>query len=152
MIDEIHGSGAIKENLAAMWTMWNRHGIDITRDPALVYPTLHYMNGGVEIDADGGTGVPGLYVGGEVDGGVHGKNRLMGNSLLGYNVFGRRAGIAAADWAKKVILADLSLKHAEAYEKDLIKNGIDTGKRSPMLLPDYRSEAIRERSLGILLS
>ncbi len=97
MIDEIHGEGTLKDRLAAMWTMWHRHGIDITKDPALVYPTLHYQNGGVEIEADGETSVPGLFAGGEVEGGVHGKNRLMGNSLLGYNVFGRRAGIRPTD-------------------------------------------------------
>ena len=150
MIEEINGAGAIKENLAAMWTMWNRHGIDITKDPALVFPTLHYMNGGVEIDANGGTCIPGLYVGGEGDGGVHGKNRLMGNSLLDYNVFGRRAGISAVNWASKVKLGKLTLEHAQAYQEALcnVENALD--RRSPMLLPDYRSEAFRERSLGVL--
>jgi succinate dehydrogenase/fumarate reductase flavoprotein subunit len=151
MIEEINGPGAIKDNLAAMWTMWNRHGIDITKDPALVYPTLHYMNGGVEIDANGATKVPGLYVGGEVDGGVHGKNRLMGNSLLDYNVFGRRAGISAAGWARKVKLGKLNMKHAADFQEALVESGVETKLHSPMLLPDYRSEAVRQRSLGHLL-
>ncbi len=153
MIDEIHGEGTLKDWLAAMWTMWHRHGIDITKDPALVYPTLHYQNGGVEIEADGETSVPGLFAGGEVEGGVHGKNRLMGNSLLGYNVFGRRAGIAAAKWAKskKNKIKTLSLQHAVDFEQQLIDAGIETDIQSPMLLPDYRSKSVLERSLGRFL-
>jgi succinate dehydrogenase / fumarate reductase flavoprotein subunit len=151
MIEEIHGEGAIQNNLAAMWTMWDRHGIDIRKDPALVYPTLHYMNGGIEIEADGSTRLPGLFVGGEVDGGVHGKNRLMGNSLLDYNVFGRRAGISAAAWSQKANPGKLSLKHVEEYQTQLESEGIVQDLHSPMLLPDYRSAEVRERSLGILL-
>ena len=66
MIDEIHGPGTLKSRLAAMWMMWHRHGIDITKDPALVFPTLHYQNGGVEIDAEGRTAIPGLFAGGKL--------------------------------------------------------------------------------------
>jgi succinate dehydrogenase / fumarate reductase flavoprotein subunit len=148
MIDQIHGEGTIKERLAAMWTMWHRHGIDITQDPVLIYPTLHYQNGGVEIEADGSTNLPGLFAGGEVEGGVHGKNRLMGNSLLGYNVFGKRAGISAAHWAKGVELGELSLDHVDKYLKDLGKAGIPAVRKAPMLLPDYRAESMLARSLG----
>jgi L-aspartate oxidase len=57
---------------------------------------LHYQNGGLVIDGDGGTTVEGLYAAGEITGGVHGRNRMMGNSLLDCAVFGRRAGRAAA--------------------------------------------------------
>ena len=149
MIDEIHGKGTLKRRLAAMWMMWHRHGIDITEDPALIFPTLHYQNGGIEIDADTGTGVPGLFAGGEVGGGVHGKNRLMGNSLLDYNVFGRRAGIAAARWAKANAPSGLTLKHAAAYADELEKAGIDRSRKAPMILPDYRSEAVVARTLDV---
>ena len=62
----------------------------------LIHPTLHYQNGGMEIDANGATSVPGLYGAGEVTGGIHGRNRLMGNALLDIISFGRRAGTAAA--------------------------------------------------------
>lgn len=150
MIDEIHGKGTLKKRLAAMWMMWNRHGIDITVDPALVFPTLHYQNGGVEIDANGRTAVPGLFAGGEVAGGVHGKNRLMGNSLLDYNVFGRRAGLAAAEWAKSNRPKDLSLKHTEAYAQALDQAGVKRERTAPMILPDYRREAVIARSLDVL--
>jgi succinate dehydrogenase / fumarate reductase flavoprotein subunit len=151
MIDEIHGKGTIKARLAAMWTMWNRHDIDITKDPALVYPTLHYQNGGVEIDDNGATSVPGLFAGGECEGGVHGKNRLMGNSQLDYNVFGRRAGISAARWARENRPKTLSLKHIKDYEKQLKTAGIKTDRTAPVLLPDYREKSVLSHSLGKLI-
>ncbi len=150
MIEAIHGKGTIKKRLAAMWMMWNRHDIDITVDPALVFPTLHYQNGGIEIDAFGATEIPGLFAGGECEGGVHGKNRLMGNSLLDYNVFGRRAGILAAHWAKEHAAGAPSLAHVTAYEAALAKAKIKTGRKAPLILPDYRSEAVRARALRIL--
>ena len=150
MIDAIHGAGTLKSRLAAMWMMWNRHGIDITADPALVFPTLHYQNGGVQIDAYGQTDVPGLFAGGEVAGGVHGKNRLMGNSLLDYNVFGRRAGISAATWAKDHAAQGLSLKHVDAYVDGLEAAGVEPTRKAPMILPDYRREAVRTRRLDVL--
>ena len=150
MIDEIHGPGTLKKRLAAMWMMWNRHGIDITKDPALVFPTLHYQNGGVEIDADTQTAVPGLFAGGEVAGGVHGKNRLMGNSLLDYNVFGRRAGLSAAAWAQSNTPKDLSLKHVDDYAESLEAAGVKHERTAPMILPDYRREAVVARSLDVL--
>ena len=150
MIDAIHGPGTLKSRLAAMWTMWNRHGIDITVDPALVFPTLHYQNGGVEIDADGRTDIPGLFAGGEVAGGVHGKNRLMGNSLLDYNVFGRRAGISAAIWAMEHSPEGLSLKHVDEYASGLKSAGIEPTRKAPMILPDYRREAVLARRLDVL--
>lgn len=150
MIEAIHGPGTIKKRLAAMWMMWHRHGIDITVDPALVFPTLHYQNGGVEIDASAATAIPGLFAGGEVAGGVHGKNRLMGNSLLDYNVFGRRAGISAARWAKEHTPNALALKHVKTYVKELKAAGIPADRRAPMLLPDYRREAVLARRLDVL--
>ena len=64
----------------------------------LIYPTLHYQNGGLEFKETGETGVPGLFVAGEVGGGIHGANRLMGNSLLDIIVFGRIAGTSAAEF------------------------------------------------------
>ena len=78
-------------------------GVDITKEPMEVGPTCHYMNGGVRVDADTtATAVPGLFVAGEVAGGLHGANRLGGNSLSDLVVFGRRAGLYAALYAKDV--------------------------------------------------
>ncbi len=74
-------------------------GVDITREAMEIGPTCHYIMGGVKVDADtAATRVDGLYAAGEVAGGMHGANRLGGNSLSDLVVFGRRAGVAAADY------------------------------------------------------
>gem|GEM_PF-2101988 len=78
--------------------MVKRYGIDISKEPMLVYPTLHYQNGGLEYNSKCETSVPGFFSAGEVSGGVHGENRLMGNSLLDVCVFGRIAGVSASDY------------------------------------------------------
>ncbi len=137
MIDLIHGPGTIERELPAMVRQFARFGIDMVRDPILVYPTLHYQNGGVALKPDGATSVPNLYGAGEISGGVHGRNRLMGNSLLEVNVFGRRAGSAAARRAREVELGTLTLSHVDAWEKAMDQAGIETEVASPMLLPDY---------------
>ncbi len=95
-IDRRHGAGFTAERLAYVHKRYGKAGVDITRERVLVYPVLHYRNGGLAIDRDGATTVPGLFAAGEISGGVHGSNRLMGNSLLDTVVFGRRAGDAAA--------------------------------------------------------
>jgi len=149
MIDDLSGEGTIKKNLAAMVRMFERFGIDMTADPLLVFPTLHYQNGGVEINERAETSVPGLFAGGEVEGGVHGKNRLMGNSLLDYNVFGRRAGICAAEYVKKATIGELSLDHVRKYEETLKNAGIKTDRKAPIILPDYRGKQVLSRALDI---
>jgi succinate dehydrogenase / fumarate reductase flavoprotein subunit len=137
MIELIQGPGTIQRALPAMVRQFGRFGIDITKEPMLVYPTLHYQNGGVGLRADCSTQVPGLYIAGEVSGGVHGHNRLMGNSLLEITVFGRRAGRSAAEYAQRVELGKPSLAHVDAWNRDLEEAGVDTGVTSPILLPDY---------------
>jgi succinate dehydrogenase/fumarate reductase flavoprotein subunit len=149
MIDELQGEGTIRKNLSAMVRMFERFGIDMTEDPILVFPTLHYQNGGVEINEQAETSIPGLFAGGEVEGGVHGKNRLMGNSLLDYNVFGRRAGIHAAEYVKKVSIGELRLDHVKKYEKALKDAGVKTDRKAPILLPDYRGNQVLSRALDI---
>ena len=107
-------------------------------EPILVYPTLHYQNGGLEINGEGFTNtVNNLLVAGEAVGGIHGRNRLMGNSLLDVIVFGRDAGKAAAAKAKDVTLGKMNLDHVEKYAEILKEAGIDTGMVSPQLLPNY---------------
>jgi succinate dehydrogenase / fumarate reductase, flavoprotein subunit len=77
--------------------------VDITKEPMEVGPAQHYVMGGVEVDADTGEScVPGLFAAGEVSGGMHGSNRLGGNSLSDLLVFGRRAGQGAADYISKL--------------------------------------------------
>jgi succinate dehydrogenase/fumarate reductase flavoprotein subunit len=137
MIDILHGPGTIQKELPAMVRQFARFGVDIIRDPMLVYPTLHYQNGGVTLKPDGATSIPNLFGAGEISGGVHGRNRLMGNSLLEVTVYGRRAGRAAGQRAKEVTLGKLSLAHVAAWEQGLADAGIETEVGSPLLLPDY---------------
>jgi succinate dehydrogenase/fumarate reductase flavoprotein subunit len=137
MIELIQGAGTIQRALPAMVRQFGRFGIDIAKEPILVYPTLHYQNGGVGLRADCSTQIPGLYIAGEVSGGVHGHNRLMGNSLLEITVFGRRAGRSAAAHVQRVQLGNPTLAHVDAWNRDLEEAGVDTGVTSPILLPDY---------------
>ena len=137
MIELKNGEGTIEKRIPAMMRMFGKYGIDIRKEPILVYPTLHYQNGGIDISADGQSGVENLYVAGEAVGGIHGRNRLMGNSLLDVIVFGRDAGKAAAAKAKDVTLGKMNLDHVEKYAEILKEAGIDTGMVSPQLLPNY---------------
>ncbi len=138
MIERLGGEGTIERRIPAMLRMYLNYGIDMRRQPILVYPTLHYQNGGLEIDGDGYTkAIPNLLVAGEAVGGIHGRNRLMGNSLLDIIVFGRNAGKAAAARAKEVSLGEPGLSHVFAYAKELEKAGVASGDVSPLLLPRY---------------
>jgi succinate dehydrogenase/fumarate reductase flavoprotein subunit len=114
----------------------------------LVYPTLHYQNGGLTYNPSCETSLPGLFAAGEVTGGVHGENRLFGNSLLDVLVFGRIAGRNAAIYAKeKATEGKLTLKHVRAYHRELEEAGIITDRIAPMLLPDYTDPEVRKRQL-----
>lgn len=141
LIDLIHGPGTIEKALPAMVRQFRRFNIDITKQPMLVYPTLHYQNGGIRIDADCRTQVPGLFMAGEVSGGVHGRNRLMGNSLLDVCVFGRRAGRAAAGYVNAgVNQGNPTLEHINRWNKELDQAGINGAVKSPILLPNYANK------------
>jgi L-aspartate oxidase len=99
-IDREHGAGFTAARLGYVHNRYRKAGIDITRERVLVYPVLHYRNGGLAIDDGAATTVPGLFAAGEITGGVHGANRLMGNSLLDTVVYGRLAGRSAAEAAR----------------------------------------------------
>ncbi len=138
MIDIINGAGTIAKELPAMVRQYHRFGIDMIKEPILVYPTLHYQNGGVAIKPDGSTDVPNLFVAGEAAGGIHGRNRLMGNSLLDICVFGRRAGAAASRRAKEYTDgAGLTLEHVVRWNAERTEAGLDGNLFTPVLLPDY---------------
>jgi L-aspartate oxidase len=87
-------------SLPYMLRRYRAAGIDPLAEPILTYPVLHYQNGGLVIDTNARTTIEGLYACGEIAGGTHGRNRMMGNSLLECCVFGRRAGRAAAEAAE----------------------------------------------------
>ena len=137
MIELKNGAGTIEKRIPAMLRMFAKHGIDIRKEPILVYPTLHYQNGGVKITDDGQTDIENLYAAGEVVGGIHGRNRLMGNSLLDIIVFGRNAGQHASEKAKSVEAGTLTLAHVDTFEQERAKAGISDDTVSPKLLPNY---------------
>ena len=138
MIEKLGGEGTIEKRIPAMLRMYMNYDIDMRKVPILVYPTLHYQNGGLEIGGDGFTkAISNLLVAGEAVGGIHGRNRLMGNSLLDIIVFGRNAGKAAAARAKEVELGTMSLSHIEKYAEELKEAGVESEDVSPLLLPKY---------------
>jgi succinate dehydrogenase / fumarate reductase flavoprotein subunit/L-aspartate oxidase len=148
MIDILMGEGAVKREFPGKFILFKRFGIDISKEPMLVYPTLHYQNGGLEYNSRCETSLPGFFAAGEVSGGVHGENRLMGNSLLDVTVFGRIAGVSASLYAKeKAKDGKLNLDHVRKYHKELEEAGIITDRVAPMLLPDYSNPNVRERQL-----
>jgi succinate dehydrogenase / fumarate reductase flavoprotein subunit/L-aspartate oxidase len=148
MIEVLMGEGAVKREFPGKFILFKRYGIDISKEPMLVYPTLHYQNGGLEYNSRCETSVPGFFSAGEVSGGVHGENRLMGNSLLDVCVFGRIAGVNAASYIKEKFKdGKLTLDHVRKYHKELEQAGIVTDRVAPMLLPDYSNPKVRERQL-----
>ena len=110
----------IKKRLPSMWhQFYELAGVDITKEAMEVGPTCHYVMGGVEVEPDNAAavGVPGLFAAGEVAGGMHGSNRLGGNSLSDLLVFGRRAGMGAIEYVKNNganPVSDSSVKTAAA--------------------------------------
>jgi len=138
MIELLGGKGTIEKRIPAMLRMYMNYEIDMRKQPILIYPTLHYQNGGLEIEKDGSTKeISNLLVAGEAVGGIHGKNRLMGNSLLDIIVFGRNAGKAAAAKAKETKIGTLNLNHVVEYADELKAAGINSEDVSPLLLPNY---------------
>ena len=141
MIELKNGEGTIEKRIPAMMRMFGKYGIDIRKEPILIYPTLHYQNGGLDITADGmTTNIENLYVAGEAVGGIHGRNRLMGNSLLDIIVFGRNAGKNASAKSKDVEVGALTLSHVDNFAKEMAEAGIETDVVSPKLLPNYTNQ------------
>ncbi|MCL2753328.1 MAG: FAD-binding protein, partial [Defluviitaleaceae bacterium] len=117
LIDMIHGEGKIASAIPGMLRMFLNYGMDLRKTPILVYPTFHYQNGGIDIETDGNTAsIPNLFVAGEAAGGIHGRNRLLGNSMLDVIVFGRLTGQKAAEMAKSNSIGKLNIDHVKKYE------------------------------------
>ena len=118
------GPETIRRRLPSMYEQFQSlAGVDITREPMEVAPTIHYTMGGINVEAEtAATTVTGLYAAGEVAAGLHGANRLGGNSLGDILVFGRRAGEAAAEYARsRDSLPGISQAEIEAEEKLLLR-------------------------------
>jgi succinate dehydrogenase / fumarate reductase flavoprotein subunit/L-aspartate oxidase len=144
MIDILHGDGTVERELPAKFIQFKRYEIDISKEPMLVYPTLHYQSGGIFMNAQTETSLKGLYSAGEVSGGIHGDNRLMGNSLLDILTFGRRAGTVAAHYVKSGIeIKKLNTSHLTAFEDEIKSAGIEDPLVGPMLLPDYTTDIVK---------
>nr|WP_072868823.1 FAD-binding protein [Desulfofundulus thermosubterraneus] len=146
LIDIRGGVGKLDRMFAGIVHRFREYGIDVHKEPILVFPTQHYQNGGIEIDPEGRTDIPGLFAAGEVAGGVQGRNRLGGNSLVDIFVFGRRAGQAAALFVREgPSPGKLTLEHVRRYHRELAAEGIEKGRVSPLLLPDYTRPEVKER-------
>jgi succinate dehydrogenase / fumarate reductase flavoprotein subunit len=124
----------IRKRLPSMYHQFKElAGVDITREAMEVGPTCHYIMGGIRVDADTEeTCVPGLYAAGEVAGGMHGANRLGGNSLSDLIVFGRRAGLAAAAYVKSLKgQVNAGPDQAEAAAQSLLEPFRRSGNENP---------------------
>jgi succinate dehydrogenase / fumarate reductase flavoprotein subunit/L-aspartate oxidase len=137
---ELESPGILEKRLVTLRHLARKCGHDPAEEPFLVYPTLHYQNGGVAIDRHGATSVAGLHCVGEASGGIHGRNRLMGNALLDILSMGRRAGANAAESAQSAdspIAGRAGIAHVHAWQRMLTLAGLPMDSRSPQLFPDY---------------
>lgn len=151
MIDLLYGEGTVAKQFVGKYKLFKRYGIDISKEPILVYPSLHYQNGGLKFNEKGETSVRGLFAAGEVTGGVHGENRLGGNSLMDVLVFGRIAGKNGALYARQEAREGrLTLDHVRRFHEELKRAGIDRRRIAPVLLPDYTNPKVRGRQLTTL--
>jgi succinate dehydrogenase / fumarate reductase flavoprotein subunit/L-aspartate oxidase len=129
--------GILQSRLVTLRHLAHKCGHDAADEPFIVYPTLHYQNGGIAIDKDGATSVPGLYGVGEVSGGIHGRNRLMGNALLDILSMGRRAGAKSAQQAGRAINDRAGIGHVHAWQRELTLAGLPLQAQAPQLFPVY---------------
>lgn len=135
--------GILEERLVSLGHLAHRCGIDPKVEPMMVRPTLHYQNGGVEIDEHGATAIPGLYCAGEISGGIHGRNRMMGNALLEIIAFGRRAGQHAGATASPKPAPKVGLYHLYDWQRQITLAGLPTHVCGPCLFPDYGNFDLR---------
>jgi len=137
MIEVMQRPGTIQREFPTLYTEFRTFGLDIAKEPILVYPTLYCHNGGIQIDAQGATSIPNLYAAGKVCGGVHGRHMLRDNLLPDMLVYGRRAGKAAAQTAEKTKPGKLTLGHVRKWQDELKKAGLSKRPITPQLIPDY---------------
>src|SRR5262245_52975900 len=120
----------VKKKLPSMYHQFKELAdVDITKGPMEVGPTCHYMMGGIRVDAETAEStVPGLFAAGEAAAGLHGANRLGGNSLSDLLVFGKRAGKAAAEYAKSAPARTADSAQSEAAEREMLAPFEHTGE------------------------
>jgi succinate dehydrogenase / fumarate reductase flavoprotein subunit len=112
----------VKKKLPSMYHQFKELAdVDITQGPMEVGPTCHYMMGGIRVEAESAkSSVPGLFAAGEAAAGLHGANRLGGNSLSDLLVFGRRAGLAAAEHARKIATASIDSGQIDEAAREML--------------------------------
>ncbi|GJL77555.1 MAG: hypothetical protein NPINA01_05440 [Nitrospinaceae bacterium] len=133
LIELNKGEGTLRRQFPGIIHRFERYGIDPATTPILVYPTLHYQNGGIKIDPSCKTEAKGLWAAGEVTGGLHGSNRLMGNSLLDITVFGRRAAQSVLEELPE--RGAVTLSALIKYREELKKIPHPPQKTSPQFFP-----------------
>jgi len=134
---EAANPGILVKRLVTLSHLAHRAGFDPATEPFLIRPTLHYQNGGIAIDTAGRSGVAGLWCAGEVTGGIHGRNRLMGNALLELVAFGRRAGASAVAEARSDTERGFGVGHLANWRRALIGAGLPLTVKAPLLFPAY---------------
>lgn len=134
---ELKNPGIFNARFPKLIKIGKKSSIDPRKQPLLIYPTLHYQNGGVIINKHGQTNIPGLYCVGEVSGGIHGRNRLMGNSLLEIISFGRRAGIHAAKYSPRKPFRKVTIEHLSRLRRELMLADMPMDPKGPILFPAY---------------
>ena len=146
-LDVTHlGAETIKKKLPSMYEQFLRLAdIDITRQPMEVAPTIHYAMGGLRVEPETGqTTLQGLFAAGEVAAGLHGSNRLGGNSLSDLLVFGRRAGAAAATYQREVGLGQINQRVVDQEQQTLLLPFSGEGKENPYLLQQALQAAMQD--------
>ena len=135
----------VKKKLPSMYHQFKELAdVDITKGPMEVGPTCHYVMGGIRVDAETAEStVPGLFAAGEAAAGLHGANRLGGNSLSDLLVFGRRAGLAAAQHAKRASAPSIDNSQIESAEKELLAPFSNSGTESPYAVHRDLQEAMQ---------
>jgi succinate dehydrogenase / fumarate reductase flavoprotein subunit len=140
----------VKRKLPSMYHQFKELAdVDITKGPMEVGPTCHYVMGGIRVDAETGrASVPGLFAAGEAAGGLHGANRLGGNSLSDLLVFGRRAGLAAAQDAAKSPAPKIDAAQIEQAEREALAPFEGAGGENPYTIQHDLQDAM-QRLVGI---
>ncbi len=127
--------GTLQNRFPKLYMRCKKRNLDPSKEPLIIYPTLHYQNGGIKIDEHGRTTVPGLYSAGEVSGGIHGRNRIMGNALLEIISFGRKAGANAAKRIHGRGHKKITIEHVRRLRRELTHAGMSMDVKSPILFP-----------------
>lgn len=136
----------VLKRLVSLAHVAHKCGVNPAEEPLIIHPTLHYQNGGVLIDGNCRSAVDGLYCAGEVSGGIHGRNRLMGNALLDIISFGRRAGASAAKSSLPLKKARGGISHVYKLQRELTHAGIQSEGKAPLLYPDYGTFDLRQHA------